>query len=82
MPLLTNITNFGKAAQKLKILLDLEERTNKNTLLGHSFMIAINNRIPTDEIIQYVKDCIRDNKYSVTGVIGEDLTQRIEEYKF
>ena len=77
MTTITKLPNTLKSFEALKIMLDLEIRTDPESLLGHSILLAISQKKKYSEVIQFVKDCARDNMELVACVIGVELTHRI-----
>lgn len=76
---LTELPDIAKTFARLKIMLDLEEKVNENTLLGMSIKRGIMNKEKPSVIIQTIKDAARDNREAVLNVIPENLLNYIEK---
>lgn len=74
---MTELPDIAKSLQKIKIMLDLETKTDYNTILGHSILTAIYFKKPPDEVIDFIKSQIKQNTNAVISVIGEELTESI-----
>lgn len=78
MAQLTELPDLAKTFARLKIMLDLEQQVNENTLLGMAIKRGIMNREKPSVIIQTIKDAARDNREGILNVIPEDLLDYIE----
>lgn len=85
MSTFSKLPNLSKAAEKLKIILDLETFiTNKavRTSMGDAILFAIKEQVNPGIIIASIKsDIDAGNPRNVAEVIGENLLKRIENYK-
>lgn len=84
MATLTQLPNLTKSFEKLKIILDLETyiTNNPKTLTGIAILNAIEGKKFTiEQILQYVKDQAQDCPQTMIGAIGEELTNRILNFK-
>lgn len=71
------LPDLAAPLQKIKIMLDLEAKTDQNTIVGHSILKAIYDKQKPDSIIDYVRSQASDNKELMYDVIGQELTERI-----
>ncbi len=69
--------DIARSLQRIKLVLDLEERANENTILGMAIKQAINDKQPASEVIKWVKSQAEDCPKVMADVIGEELTERI-----
>ena len=76
-----DLPNISTSFEKLKIIIDLQQRADIKTSLGAGIINAIQKKVPKDEIIKMLQDCITDNRLSVCLVIGEELVNRIADFK-
>lgn len=75
----TNIKDLGKSFQKLKIILDLENKVSADTSFGFAILNAIENKKPVDEILIMIFEQYKDNSRIVTEIVGEKIMEKIIE---
>jgi hypothetical protein len=65
-----------------KLILDLYETVNKNTIAGLAILSLIrSDSFKDDEILSYIQDTARDNLKLMKEVIPAELLERILNYK-
>lgn len=75
-----DLPDIARSLQKLKIVIDLRNMANENTLLGLAIIQSCDRNEPADDIIRMVKYQAEDNPGLMYGIIGEELTERILDF--
>ena len=77
---LEQLPDLAASFTKLRILIELRN-ADPDTTLGHSILLAFFKKIPSNEIIKFVKSQAKDNPKLMYTVIGEDLTKTILNFQ-
>jgi len=84
MTTLSTAPNLASKFEKLKLILDLETYITHNpkTITGEAILKAIEGKkFTTEQILQYLKDQATDSFNTMCNCIGDELTNRILNFK-
>ena len=71
------LPNLQLALQKLKLVEQIKEKANINTLMGVSIIRAINENKSDSKVLEFVQSQAKDNAEMMGIIIGSDLTKEI-----
>lgn len=76
------MNNLAKKFEKEKLIVDLVDNANKDTIAGMAILNAIISRkFTTDRILRYVQEQAQDSPKTMCACIGKELTNRILQIK-
>lgn len=74
---MTTSIDLQKSLSKLFICIQLEEKANRDTILGMAIYNACISKQPCNDIIDWVKSQAEDNPRLMSEIITEELTHKI-----
>lgn len=74
---LGQLPNLQLALQKLKLVEQLREKANVNTVMGFAIVRAINESKSDNQVLAFIQSQARDNPQVMGLVVGEDLCNEI-----
>lgn len=74
------LPDLAQSMGRLKTMIELEARTNADSLFGYSIKLAFINKEPSKKVIQMIVDQLQDDRKAVENCIPKDVIEGIEKY--
>lgn len=74
------LPDLAKTFGRLKTMIELEQRVNANTIIGHAIKKAFIDKRPYLEIVKMIIDQLQDNRKAVENCIPPYIVRSIETY--